>query len=79
MVDTLGTPDDNDPKNFLTSKLFWTGLMMFSGSVLGTIYPPAGEFLKDNALLLGGAIGPLVIGLRSVTSQPVTWTFSKKL
>ncbi len=73
------TTTTEDPKNILTSKLFWTGLLMLSANVLGVFNPTAGDFLKSHALMLGGALGPLVIGLRSVTSQPVTWTFSKKI
>lgn len=70
-------PCPPDPKAFLTSKLFWTGALTFVASIAGHFSPPLGQFLRDNSLVIGGALGPLIVGLRTVTSQPMTFDISK--
>lgn len=67
-----------DPASILRSKTFWTNVAVIGATAVGKFSPTIGDFLKENALILGTLVGGLNIGLRRVTKEPVVFRVTKR-
>lgn len=65
-------------KTILASKTFWTNAVTVVATVIGWRFPVIGNFLRDNALVIVGLVGSANIGLRTVTTEPVKISVSKR-
>jgi hypothetical protein len=61
-----------DSKSILTSKTFWSGVIM----ALVPLFPPAAALIAANPAAAGALAGVIAVAMRSATDGSVHWPWA---